>query len=476
MLEDSVPAKAFHARRTCNRRRDCASRFQLTPRYLPFSPRRRSGVAKTEPGQYVRFVGRGRWYTDERVVGVGPFEVRGLSRKQLVEMTRRHIAHSRAGTVDQAPDVFRVPASNYFDPERWQLEMDRIFKRMPLVLGFSAELRESGSYFAQEVAGVPVLLTRAVDGVMRAFVNMCSHRGSIVVPDGVGKARRFVCPYHAWAYDQKGDLVGILDREEFGDVDTSCLGLTPLPVAERAGLIFVVLTPGESLDIDTFMCGYDELLGHLGLDACHVVGRQSVEGPNWKIAYDGYLDFYHLPILHRNSFGADFSNKAMYDAWGPHQRVSAPRPGLVALESKPEDEWPVAAMIPGVWTIFPHVSIADFDAGGKLYMVSQLFPGKTADESVTVQTFLSVREPDEEHRARIDQTMKFLLGVVRDEDYYTGLRIQRAAKTGVKKEFLFGRNEGGGQRFHQWVDSLIRTDDAGLPALFGAGTGFPAEG
>ena len=66
-----------------------------------------------------------------------------MSRKQLVDLARRNIAHSKAGTVDQAPGIFRVPAANYYDPDRWRLEMDRIFKRLPLTLAFSAELRRS---------------------------------------------------------------------------------------------------------------------------------------------------------------------------------------------------------------------------------------------------------------------------------------------------------------------------------------------
>jgi len=221
-----------------------------------------------------------------------------MARAQLIEMARRNLEHVKAGTVDQAPGVFRVPATNYYEPERWRVEMERIFKRLPLTLAFSTELRETGAYKAMEVAGVPVLLTRASDGEVRAFVNMCSHRGAVIVEEGLGVARRFVCPYHAWSYDQKGELVGIYNRETFGQVDTKCLGLTPLPVAERAGLVFALLTPGSGLDIDTFLCGYDDLLGHLGFESCHLVGRQQLEGPNWKVAYDGYLDFYHLPILH----------------------------------------------------------------------------------------------------------------------------------------------------------------------------------
>lgn len=392
-----------------------------------------------------------------------------MSRKQLIEMARRNLAHVKAGTVDQAPGVYRVPAGNYHEPERWRLEIERIFKRVPLMLGFSSELPRPGDYRALQVADVPVLLTRARDGSARAFLNVCSHRGAIVVPEGTGNSRRFTCPYHAWSYDNEGALVGIYKQDDFGEVDKSCLGLTPLPLAERAGLLFGVLTPGTQVDFDAFLCGYDELLAHHHFEKCHLVGRQAVEGPNWKVAYDGYLDFYHLPILHRESFGSSIPSDALYDAWGPHQRVSMPNPGYAALEAQPEDEWDTAALISGVWTIFPHISIADFDAGGKLYMVSQLFPGPNADESVTVQNFLTTSEPDDERKTAIAGVMKFLEQVVREEDYFTGNRIQKAVKTGAKSEFLFGRNEAGGQRFHRWVETLLHTGDDQLWKQFSDG-------
>ena len=103
-------------------------------------------------------------------------------------------------------------------------------------------------------------------------------------------------------------------------------------------------------------------------------------------------------------------------------------------------------------------------------MISQLFPGDDADSSITIQTFLLDREPDDEQRELAEKQADFLEHVVRDEDYYTGLRIQRAVKTGAKTEFLFGRNEGGGHRFHRWVDQLIALDDDELAARFASGT------
>ena len=149
---------------------------------------------------------------------------------------------------------------------------------------------------------------------------MCAQRGAILVEDGCGDARRFACPYHAWTYDCRvRGLVGIRDRQIFGEIDIATHGLTPLACEERAGLIFGVITPGVELHLDEFLCGYDELLEHHHLADAHYFGRQELDGPNWKVAYDGYIDQYYLPVLHRDSFGADYCNRAAYDAWGPHQ-------------------------------------------------------------------------------------------------------------------------------------------------------------
>ena len=99
-------------------------------------------------------------------------------------------------------------------------------------------------------------------------------------------------------------------------------------------------------------------------------------------------------------------------------------------------------------------------------MISQLFPGPTVDESVTVQNFLATADPGPEQKEKIKETMAFLGAVVRDEDYYTGNRIQKAVKSGAKSEFLFGRNELGGQIFHQWVQELLNKEDDELEELF----------
>jgi carnitine monooxygenase subunit len=390
-----------------------------------------------------------------------------MSREKLVAMAERTIAHNKAGTVHLTESVTTIPASNYFDPERWQREVDMIFKRVPLLLAMTAEIKEVNTYKAIDVVGMPVLISRGADGIARAFVNMCSHRGAQLVDPGVGTARRFACPYHNWTYNQEGDLVGVFKQDDFGQLDTSCLGLTQLPIAERAGLIWVTLSPDSKLDFDAFFAGYDEMLEFCDFASMNHFGTRILAGPNWKISFDGYVDFYHLPILHKNTFGPDMSPDALFHRVGPHQRVTGPRGNWAKLEGRPTSEWPESVLTGGVWSVFPHGSIAGFEIEGhKIYQVARVFPGATADESVTYLDFISTAPKTDEFIEAANKQIAFLENVVRDEDYATGLKIQRTVKTGAKKELIFGRNEGGAQYVHGWLDALLVTADEDLNALF----------
>ena len=113
-----------------------------------------------------------------------------MSRAKLIEMARHNAAHTAAGSIDLADQIGRVPASHYYDEERWELEMRQVFKRLPLMLAASCELPEAGDYKALTAAGLPILISRGKDGEVRAFVNMCRHRGSVIMPEGRGNTHR----------------------------------------------------------------------------------------------------------------------------------------------------------------------------------------------------------------------------------------------------------------------------------------------
>jgi phenylpropionate dioxygenase-like ring-hydroxylating dioxygenase large terminal subunit len=398
-----------------------------------------------------------------------------MSRQELVDMTRSLIAHGEADTMELADEVTRVPASAYTDPELFEAEKNQIFRRLPLMVAPSCELPEPGDFKAMDICGVPVFLSRQKDGEVIAFLNMCSHRGNPIVA-GTGNAARFTCGYHGWTFKQNGDLIGVASPQDFGEIDKSAHCLTRFPVHESAGLIWCTLDPHSKLPIADYLCGYDQLLSAFGLKDWTLFAQRTLSGPNWKTAYDGYLDFYHLPVLHKDTFGADFFNRANYFAWGPHQRLSSPskfaqKTGsdeMLDLTQMSDEELPDDALLQGVWTIFPHISIASFYGGGQRgAMISQLFPGDTVGESATTQFYVMENQPEtEEDIKSAHEQFDFLEIVVRDEDYATGKRQHEALQSGLMKDVLFGKNEGGGQVFHGWVEKLLGASDDDLLEMF----------
>lgn len=372
----------------------------------------------------------------------------------LMSLTRRAVAHVVARTTDQAPSTMALPVAAYLDPERHRREVDRVFRRVPLALALASEIVERRSYVARTVLGTPVLLARGDDGVARAFINVCRHRGAPLCEPGSGSIARFTCPYHAWSYDHTGALVGIYGESTFGEVDRAAMSLTKLNVAERAGLLWVSLTPGVAFDIDEWLGDFAPQLDALKLNEWHIFERREIEGPGWKVAWDGYLEGYHQSALHPNTVGKNtIGNMMVVDAFGPHQRIVFGRKSLAGLSRRPESEWEPAEHIRLIHSAFPNLSISG--VLGDHCLVSQLYPGATPDRSLTVQSLLC-REPPATDQARQANAAfsAMVLEAVRDEDYAVGFKIQEGLASGGNTEFMFGRNEPTLQHYHRWVERM----------------------
>ena len=398
-----------------------------------------------------------------------------MSKEKLIDMALKNKRHADAGTMELVDNIVEIPASNYFDQARWEKEVNLIFKRLPLVLGVSKEIPNPGDYKAIEALGVPVLIIRNSKNEVKAYLNACIHRGAALVEEGTGNKKRFSCPYHGWTYNEDGSLMGITSQQDFGNLEKNCNSLISLPTLEKAGIIWVILNSDSNIDMEKFLSGYDEMLDLFDLKNWHVFSTRVLKGPNWKVAYDGYLDLYHLPVLHSETFGKEISNQANYYEWGPHQRVVSPFVRISSSEqggvlegdpNVPVEDWPMDMLMAGVWTIFPNVSIASFRGGGRSIMLSQLMPGETPEESYTTQYYLMENEPTKEQEIEAEKQFDLLEYVVREEDYSTGIKLQKSLKTGMIKNVMFGKNEGGGQCFHGWVDKILSTPDKKLASLF----------
>lgn len=131
----------------------------------------------------------------------------------------------------------------YTDPNYLDLERRAIFRRTWLHVGRQSELPEPDTFIVRNIdaAGVSVLLTRSSDGTLRAFHNVCTHRGSRLVEEEGGSAKSFSCPYHMWNFANDGRLRSVPDEGSFFDLDKSRCGLVPVAVDLAAGFVFVNL-------------------------------------------------------------------------------------------------------------------------------------------------------------------------------------------------------------------------------------------
>jgi nitrite reductase/ring-hydroxylating ferredoxin subunit len=336
-----------------------------------------------------------------------------------------------------------------------------IHKKVPLPLAMSCELPGPGTYKAIDVAGTPVLITRDSSGEAHAMLNVCRHRGAELVADGTGRTKRITCPYHSWSYDLEGCLVGVYAEESFGGVDKASMGLRSFPVAERAGLIFVSLDRTSTIDLDTWLGPQlISLLEAMDLVNTHHYSTRTLDGPNWKVVIDGYLEGYHFASLHRTTvFRTNFSNMAAFDRWGPHQRNSFALRPIADAAGQPPDTWDPARCVGAIVWLFPGMAIA---GGWRSQVVASLvLPGTSWDTSHTQQILALRREPsDDEERKAVEHTRDWFHDVVMDEDYATGYGVQRGLTAFEDEEYVFGRNEPGVQHFHRVVNEMTRGESA----------------
>ncbi|SDN82279.1 SRPBCC family protein [Pseudomonas jinjuensis] len=368
----------------------------------------------------------------------------------------RLLQHVETLSTDQAEDLMRVPSASYTDPAQWQREMEQIFKRLPILAGLSGEIAQPGQYKAFDLLGTPLLLTRLRDGSVRAMLNVCAHR-AMRLAEGSGKCERFACPYHAWVYGNDGNLLRIAGQDTYGDVDKAALGLTQLPVYERAGLIFVVLTPGLEVDFAGYLGGMIEDIEQLGFADWHYCGNREIHGGNWKVAYDGYLEGYHFAAAHPQTIHQrTYSNIMGFHFYGPHQLIGFPQKDIKArLQGVPADELHLHENhgYDFVRTLFPNVSIF---VAPEITQVAQLIPGPTVGENRTVLHFIHRHAPEnDEQRQANEAMMDWLRDVVDTEDYSLGLKIQGGLASGAFQHVTFGRNELGNQEFHRWINHYL---------------------
>jgi phenylpropionate dioxygenase-like ring-hydroxylating dioxygenase large terminal subunit len=381
------------------------------------------------------------------------------------DRVRRTLEHLRAGTTDEVEAPVPFGPEQYTDPDIAARERDRVFGRVPSIVAHSSELPNPRDFITRRLPRNHVIVVRQPEGDVKAFVNLCRHRGALLEEQESGHCRLFSCGYHRWSYDLDGALRTITRDTTFGEIDRSQHGLIELPVQERHGLVWMVDRAGAEIDVaDWLGPEMDAVLAGYRLEDLVAYRSEGFDEPaNWKLMQDAFIDNYHIQYAHPNTAGKHVhTNVQTVEDFGRHARMCSARKSIDRFREEDPADVPgedlARHVIDGhfllpnstllrqpddhfeLLTFRPHPS----DPGWCRMEMRLLVPTQEA----------SGMEPGKWERVW-DKNWDILLAVLHQEDF----PLLRASQTGLASAdaagMLLGRNETVNHIFHRELRTLL---------------------
>jgi len=354
------------------------------------------------------------------------------------EVVQRIFDHIDNATTDKGNKTWKEPVDNYHSKERLNAEL-KLLQRRSIVFCPSGAFAKPGDYVSRDVAGIPLIAVRGLDGKMRAFRNACRHRG-VQLANGHGCARALVCPYHGWAYSLDGSLRSIPHEDGFPDVDKATRGLVPVACAEINGLVFI--NQDLQADIKNDVLSVPKLMP----DGQRVLNSDSlVIQANWKLYIESALEGYHIRQTHKATFfPVQYDNLTVVEAFGENSRVAFPYQAIEGLRNKKGADISADGRLTYVYHLFPNVLISTFPGCMQVVVIEPI------DESTTRQhTYLvtGIDANDTELLDSVYEGQKFAAnGAIEDQQIV--LSAQRGLLSGANKYLEFGLFESAIGRLH----------------------------
>jgi carnitine monooxygenase subunit len=213
-----------------------------------------------------------------------------------------------------ALDDVSLPGWVYHDPEYFRLETAKLIRPAWQIVCHANDIPDAGDWRTLDLPGESVIVIRGADDVIRAFANVCRHRGSRLLDGEAGSAKRITCPYHAWSYAADGRLIGVPGREDYPGFDPASLGLIPVEFEIWRGFLFVRLEGGGP-SVAAMMAPYEAEVAPCRFEELRAIGRITLRprDVNWKNVADNYSDGLHIKVAHpglTRLFGGDYRIEA----------------------------------------------------------------------------------------------------------------------------------------------------------------------
>ena len=356
------------------------------------------------------------------------------------EVIERIFSHIDNNTTDLGDTVWKEPVDHYQSQGRFDAEI-ALLKRLPVPYCPSVALPVKGSYIARKAAGTPLVVVRGLDGVVRAFINACRHRG-MQVANGSGCSRSFVCPYHAWTYNLEGNLKSIPGQEGFPGVNPDEHGLVEVSAKEKGGIVYVMQEGHITEEM------LDDKLDYFTPEQALFEQGDLTDEANWKLLTETLMEGYHIKSLHKETFypyGLD--NVTLVENFGPNSRVIFPFRRIEKLREIAPEERCIDGLVTSVYLLFPNASVAVLSKHTSLVILEPLSP--TRSKWVV---YRMINKDSEGHSITVDEAMRDALFVNesgQDEDREAACAIQESAGSGANSHFTFGYFEKAIVNFHQ---------------------------
>ena len=202
-----------------------------------------------------------------------------------------------ASLIARRQSGYSLPAPFYLSPEVFDADCARIFGRYWIFVGVEPEISKAGQFFTVEIGSDSIVIVRDTDMSVRAFHNVCRHRGARLCNAGSGAFVRLVCPYHQWTYNRRGELVN--NKHMGDDFDRSKFALKAVHVESLAGLLFICLADTPPEDFAVMRAAMEPHLAPHDIANCKVAHQSDlVEQGNWKLTMENNRECYHCRANH----------------------------------------------------------------------------------------------------------------------------------------------------------------------------------
>lgn len=233
----------------------------------------------------------------------------------------------RAVPPEGFPALPPLPPGRYTSPAFFDLERRHLWSKVWLYAAHDSQLPEPGSFLLLDIPDAPIFLIRGRDASVRAFYNVCSHRGAPLVREASGQVARLRCTYHQWTYDTDGRLIAVMDERDFAEpFDRSCLGLKEVRCEQWGRWIFINEDP-EAQPLLEWLDMIAAEFEQFDIERLRPAAIKSYELEcNWKLTMDAFLEVYHIQGIHPKTVGPSLDHRGAVMGLLPngHTRMTCP--------------------------------------------------------------------------------------------------------------------------------------------------------